>query len=536
MKKWIIVICACGLVILFGVFYMQKPPKNQRDVLRIALPTDPSTLHFSHSSRGCLINAAHVVTLLFEGLMRRDGNDVPQPAIAYKVDVSRNQKKYTFHLKDCNWSDGTKVTAYDFEYAWKQAINPKAKSITPSPYYYYPIKNAKRCLLGECDLDSVGISVIDDQTLEVELEYCAPYFLDIVSTPLFFPAPKHVAEKDPKWATKSKLVCNGPFELKKYLFNNQITLSKNSNYWDKKHVYFNEIEIYIISNSNTIINMFKKGELDWIGSPFYRISYDISSNILDQIREDSFTYWISINNNKKLFKNKKLRQALSYAIDRESIVKNVFDFTAHPSMSVLPKVQNLTNSIYLKKDIELAKTLFQEALEELNITRKEFPVIELGMINDSELASRICQAFQSQWREVLGIDNLIIKSLETNVYFNEINKGNYDLGFMGWVSLVLDPIFILNSFKNKSDIMNKSNWENPEFQTILDKSNYALGSLERIRLLIDAEKILIDEVPTIPICSIKKRFAKNPKLKGEILSLLQSVDFKSAYFEEEKKN
>jgi len=521
------------LAIFFIFTVAQKPKQESKQILRFALPSDISTLHFASSSKGCSINSSHVMSLLFDGLMRRDENDIPKLAIAKKIDISEDRKTYVFHLRDCYWSDGVKVTAYDFEYAWRNVIDPDTETTTQTPFFYYPIKNAKKCFVGEISCDCLGITIPDDQTLIVELEYPAPYFLDLIASPQFLPAPIHYAKKNHNWATTAEIVCNGPYTLKKWHHNSELLLSKNPDYWDQEHVYLDEIEVCIIPNSSTVLSMFEKGQLDWIGSPFIRMSYDISRDLLDQQYEDALVYWIAFNTDKPVLSNQKFRKALAYAINRKSITDNIFSQSATPLMAVLPHSMSLKDEPYFEDaNIALAQQYLREALQELSLPIESLPEIQLGYVADLEIHHRTTQAIQDQWRTVLGIKNIVLQPIEYNVYFDNVTYGNYDMGFMGWASHIHDPLFILNSFKNKAELMNKVNWENERFKYLLDASEYAASKTERHHLLSLAEAILIDEMPIIPICSLKKQFAKNPKLRGEHISNLQAVDFKTAYFED----
>jgi oligopeptide transport system substrate-binding protein len=528
MKKAFIAIFTFILISLMGLLLIQKPQKPQKkNRLRISLPASIQGLHRTHDAMSCTIHK-----MLFEGLMRKDASDTPQLAIASKIDISEDKKKYVFHLRDCKWSDGVEVTAYDFEYSWKNAIDPNSKSITLKPDLFYPIKQAELCLSGKVPIKDVSIYAIDDKTLSVELEYPAPYFLEITANPFLFPVPKHIAEKDPDWAIKPTPVCNGPFIIKQRTPDSKFTLMKNPHYWDQKHVYLDGIDIFIIPHMVTAVNMFQKGELDWIGSPFGRISFDISFDVLNEETEDALIYWFSINTEKYPLNNKKLRKALSYAVDRKSIVDNVFHYTGKPTMSVLPILMRLRNEPYFEDNNQvLAQKLLQEALEELGLSRETLPEIELSYFDGFEFAKRVCMAVQDQWRKVLNLKNIRLKATEYQVYFSEVTKGNYDIGFMGWNTPIFDPLFILNAFRNKSHPVNVTNWEKEEFRALLNQSNYVLENSKRTNILIQAETLLMDEMPIIPLYSLNKRFAKNNNLKGEFLSRLQTIDFKSAYFE-----
>lgn len=505
------------------------------NILKTALYSDITTFHFSSSNKGSYVNSSYVMPWLFEGLMRRGKDDTPQLAIAKKLVVSRDQKKYTFYLKNSKWSDGTPLTAYDFEYAWKKLIDPSSKSITVLPELFYPIKNARKFISGECSFEDVGISIQDDKTISIELEYPAQYFLEIICSPFLYPAPKHIAEKDPEWSTKPGFVCNGPFSLKKWRLNSEILLSKNPLYWDQEHVYLDGIDIYVFQDHQTALNMFEKGDLDWVGAPFMRMPYDCSHQVLNKKAEDTIIYFFAFNNDKYPFTNQKFRQALSYALDRNAIIGNIFHDTALPALSSMPSALRLQNKpSFQDNNVGLAKRLFEEALQELEETVESLPQIELLYNADAEFSKKLCLAAQDEWRKKLNL-NISIRGLSGwNLYIDTLQKGDYEMAITGTMPPIFDQLFILQIFENKSDSANRCNWENEKFKELLQKSNNSVGDIERANLLIEAEKILMGEMPIIPMCSMKKSYAKNPKLQGENLSYIQFVDFKSAYFEDSK--
>jgi len=172
-------------------------------------------------------------------------------------------------------------------------------------------------------------------------------------------------------------------------------------------------------------------------------------------------------------------------------------------------------------------------LEELGLSAEELPEIELRSVAGLELHRRIVQSVQDQWRSTLGIKNVVFREAEWSVHYDSISKGDYDVGFMGWCISIPDSLFLLNTFKDKNESPNKSKWENPHYKKCLDQANLTVCEIERVRILSEAENLLINEMPVIPLCFIKQRFAKNPRLKGEQLSPFHFIDFKSAYFENE---
>ena len=523
------------LLVVIGLLFMQKT-KNKQLIKKTSLtiPIHHDIISFDINSQGHDVNAGPIKKLLFEGLMSKDEKGVPNFALAKKVGISLDQKIYTFHLRESNWSDGEKVTAHDFEYSWKRALNPKSKYMTQCPYYFYSIKNAKKCLFNEKSIDEVGVKALDNQTLIVELEHPDPYFLDLVANCLYYPIPKHIVEKDPEWATKLDLVSNGPFILEEWKHNYSINLKRNPHYWNQKNIYLEKIYVLVIPSDFTALQMFEKGNIDWFGEPLYRVSSDFyrsfkEKNLIHE-EEGNAIYWVFLNADKYPLTNKKLRKALSYAIDRDSIVRNVFYGFGSPARGVLSPPLRVTNKKYFEDNVQAAQKLFEEALDELDITKDSFPVLEFSCVADVEIHNRISQALQDQWRKNLGIQ-ISIKKTEWHTFYNAVSQGNYDMGFMSWRIDIPNPVYLLNSFKNKNDVGNKSFWENAEFQKTVDEIENALGDIERIRSTSKAESILMDEMPVIPLIFLKQVYIKNPDLKGEKITAFPPIDFRSVYFE-----
>ena len=176
----------------------------------------------------------------------------------------------------------------------------------------------------------------------------------------------------------------------------------------------------------------------------------------------------------------------------------------------------------------------QEALDEMGETIESLPQIELLYMPEVEFAKKICLAVQDQWRTNLGFKISLRGLFGWNEYIDSIQQGDYMIAITGAIPPISDPSFVLQIFKNKKDLCNRCNWENEKFKDLLLQANYVLGKTERSKLMMEAEKVLMDEMPILPICSMNKSYAKNPKLKGERLSQLQFVDFKSAYFEDDQ--
>ncbi|MBK5251891.1 MAG: hypothetical protein JJE29_04580 [Peptostreptococcaceae bacterium] len=223
------------------------------------LSADPNTLDPGYVSSK---DGGHIVNNTFEGLMREVGGEYI-PAMAESCDVSEDQTTYTFHLRDAAWSDGEPVTASDFEYAWKRAMSPEVASWYGYQMFY--IKGAMEYYDGTGSVDEVGIEVVDEKTLKVELTGPTPYFLELTAFFTYMPLREDIVEQDPEgWAMNPELaVSNGPFVVTDYKLGN-ILLKPNEEYWNRDAVKLSQIEILMIVDELTQLTAMEAGEIDVI--------------------------------------------------------------------------------------------------------------------------------------------------------------------------------------------------------------------------------------------------------------------------------
>ncbi len=469
-----------------------------------------------------------IVEATFDGLTRIGDDGKPHESVAEKIDVSDDLLTYTFHLRDSKWSNGDPVTAKDFEYAWKRALDPKTASNYAYQLYY--IKNGEKANKGEAKLDDVGVKALDDKTLQVTLENPTPYFLELTAFPTYYPVDKAVVEKDPKWATEAKThVGNGPFKMESWEHKSKLVLVKNDNYWDKDAVKLDRIEFSMVEDENTELSMFDNGELDWAGAPLSNLPLD-SVPALKQsgkmtTQPIAGTYWYKFNTEKPPFNNVKIRKAFAYAINRQAIIDNVTQTNQIPAMGAVPPSMALSTDGYFKdNDVETAKKLLQEGMKELGITK--LPPITLSF-NTSENHKKIAEAIQDQWKKNLGVD-VKLENKEWKVYIEDLHQGNFQIGRMGWLGDFNDPINFLELFKEKNGGNNDTRWENPKFKDLLNKSALEKDPAKRKQLLADAEKIFMDEMPVAPIYFYTDSWVKNDKVNGVIVDGLGHIDFKWA--------
>ena len=502
--------------------------KGAKQEISINITTEPQTLD---PRKIRALNDGNVVRMLMEGLTRPDQHGATTLAAAKKVDISPDQKTYTFTLKESQWSNGDPVTSYDFAYAWKKSLTPTF--ISPNANLLYVIKNAREANTGNLPLSLLGIETPDAKTLVITLNHPTPYFLDLLTHPIFFPVNSKVDRHNPHWAEKeTTYVGNGPFILSEWKHHNTITALKNAHYWDQKAVLLSKVNLVMVSE-DTGFKIFGSNDVDWDGSPFSAIPVDAIQSLMEKNKLHSTpalaTSWIRVNVKKSPFESKKLRQALAYAIDRQAIVEHVLQGKQIPATGIVPKAMGLSQEAYFQDgNVELAQKLFDEALEELEMTAEKLPEIVLTY-GSGERAHVTVQAIQSQWKEALGI-HVRLEPLEKRVYFDRVSKKDYTLALGDWFADFGDPINFLEVF-TKDAGTNNTNWSHPSYGELLETSYQTTDKEERKNILRRSEEILISELPVIPLYHYSLLHVQDDKLKDVVLTTMGNIDFKWAHVE-----
>ncbi|MCH9626530.1 MAG: Oligopeptide-binding protein OppA [Chlamydiales bacterium] len=493
-----------------------------KQTLRINSQGDPASLH-PHT--GVDLVCRHYQKALFEGLTRLNPDAQPELAAAEHVEISNSKCRYTFTLRPMIWTNGKQVTAADFEKTWKQALNPNSDCLRPD--LFYPIKNAQKAKKGEVSLDEVGIKAIDTRTLVVDLEHPTPYFLDLISNALFSPL------YDPTETTPT--VFNGPFCLAQWVHEQQLTLEKNGDYWDADTVRLNRIEASLVSDPNTAMLMYEKGEVDWAGHPFTFLPQDSIEKA--EASPDFITrpiagvFWLCLNTEQFPLHSTKIRQALSVALNREVIAKHVV-LGETPSKSLIPITMPLTHEeeLYSDSNDRLAQKLFNEGLQELNLTREQFPTLRYSY-SDIPGQKKLAEAIQQKWEQTFGIQVELTGS-EWNVFFASLGERQYQIGGLIWFSVFNDPIYTLDFFKEKAHRYNAPQWESKHYRQLLDLADGETDPVRREEHLKQAVLLILDEMPIIPLYMVHAKYLKSPKVQGLFVNELGQADFKWAYVEE----
>lgn len=445
-----------------------------------------------------------VTNNVFEGLYRLDGENKPTPGIAESVEVSDDKKTYTFKLrKDAKWSDGSAVTADDFIYSWKRALNPE----TGAEYAYIlqDLKNANKILAGEAELDSLGVKKVDDQTLEVQLEAPAPYFLGLTSFPTYLPLKQSfVEDKGDKFATNvESMIFNGPFILDKWQSNAGWTYKKNPDYWDKANVKMEKIDVKVVKEISTGVNLFESKDVDFapITSEFVS-QYEQSEDY--KTRPDARINFLRFNQKNKALKNENIRKALALGFEKQGITDVILNDGSKPANFIVAKDFTFTpdGADFREKYPDLQSFDATEAKKAWDAGLKELGVktVEVDMLSrDEDAFKKVSEFLKGDLEKNLPGLTINIKQQPFKNFLDLEAKGDYDISAAGWGPDYQDPMTFLDMWLTDGSF-NRMEYSNKEFDKMIKDAKAEPDEAKRWSTLQEAEKMLLtDDYAIAPI-------------------------------------
>ena len=464
----------------------------------------------------------HILISLCEGLTipnpNPSGSDGYIPGTAESWTISDDGKEYIFNLnKNAKWSNGEPVTADDFVWSWKRILTASLGSQYPDMLYY--LEGAYEYHNGLIDnFDEVGVKALDTHTLKVNLKNPTPFFIGLLSHYSTWPVHKEtvlkhgdIDDRNGEWTRPGNFVCNGPFQLKTWELNNKIVVEKNPHYYDASMVRLNEIHYYPVSNVMTEDRMFRAGQLHLTSSmPTQKCPIYIEEKN-PNLKIDPYmgTYFYRINTENETLSDVRVRKALAYSIDRQLLVDKVTQCGQIPAYSFTPPGSNgYQPSTEIPYDPVLAKQLLAEAGYSSD---NPFPKLEI-LFNTNEGHRKVALAIQQMWQNELGIEVELVNQ-DWKVYLSREMVGDFQISRAGWIGDYEDPNTFLDLMRpNRGN--NKTGWENMDFDALVEEANTINDQEKRYELLYEAEKILIDNMPIIPLYTYVRVYQLSPDVKG----------------------
>ena len=425
---------------------------------------------------------------LFEGLIIFDPKTADGiPGLAESWTVSEDGMTYTFKLRKANWSDGTPITAKDVVYSWLRELAPE----TASPYAWFPamfLAGAAEYNAGEADASVVGIKAIDDYTFEMKLIGPLPYVIGALGHYSFAVVPQHAIEKyGDAWVLPENFVGNGPYVLKEWTPQSRIVCEKNEAYWDKDNVKLDEVIFYASDDDNTNYNMYLAGEIDWLTGIAQDRLESAQMRTDYQVAPQLSTYYYTIQTTKAPFDDARVRRALSYAIDRQTLVDQVTKGGQLACWGIVPEMAGYEGLGETRFDPEYAQQLLAEAGYPNGVG---FPTFAL-LYNTNDAHKQIAEFVQRQWLENLNI-NCELENQEWATYLANRNAGNFDVARAGWVGDYQDPNTFLDMFITGAG-MNGGKYSNETYDVLINEAARMEAGPDRFEVLLTAEDILINE-------------------------------------------
>ncbi|PGK35067.1 peptide ABC transporter substrate-binding protein [Bacillus anthracis] len=489
----------------------------KKQVLNVTVSEEIPSLDTAKTMDG---TSAHVMQNIFEGLYVLDAQDQPIPAVAKSLTRSEDGKKYTFDLrKDAKWSNGESVTANDFMFAWKRAINPE----TASQYAYmlFYVKNAKEINKGAMPLDALGVKVINDYTLEVELEQPIPYFLQLLALPIYLPQNESfLKEQGKNYALEpSNLIYNGPFVLEKWKHEQEFQLKKNATYWDKKKVKLDEINFQIVKDTMTVVNLYEAGDLDRVPINSQFVDKYKGSKELHMSSEPGIAM-LRFNEKNNALANQKVRQSISLALNKEDFVTHFINNGAKSASGLVPvgHVNEETGKDFRKEngdlssyDLQNAKKIWEEAKKELGVEQVNLEFLTFEQDN----AKRMAEYVKGDLEKNLHGLTIQIKQQPFKQKLQLEQTGDYDITMANWGPDYKDPISYLELFTTGNP-NNKMNYSNSRFDELIKKAktDFVLEPEKRWGALLEAEQVLLEGAAVAPLYHIGSAYVQKDYVKG----------------------
>lgn len=473
-----------------------------------------------------------------DGLYRYSGKDL-HPAIAKsQPTVTNGGKTYTFKLRNAKWSNGDPVTAQDFVFGWRRTVEPKTKS--QYAYLFSGVKNADDIMAGKKAASTLGVTAVNKTTLKVTLDHAIPYFKTMLVNPAFFPQNEKFVEKaGKKFGTTSKyILSNGPYELKNWNGDsNTWKETKNKTYWNAKNVHIDTLNSQVVKDPQTAMNLYQSKKLD-IAQLTGEQAAQAKSNADFKGRKQTSTFYLELNEQKDpIFKNTKVRQAISMAINRKEYIKKVLNDSSIAAKNVTPEglftkdgkdfseTAAKAESSTVAYDPSKAKELWTEGLKE---TGQTAPKLEL-LTDDTTNAKRSAEYFQSTLQQNLPGLKVTIATVPFKTRLSRSQNGQFDMVISAWSADFPDAISFLDLFTT-DNTYNDGKWSNAQYDALIkqSKTTDASNPTARWNTLLKAQELLTKEQGVVPLYQSVQTTLQRKTITGLKYNPTNSYDFVNA--------
>ena len=530
------IFCLCITLVACGSGESRVVQGNRDGILHYGNGTEPQGLD-PHIVTG--LPESHIVRALFEGLAVKNPFTLePEPGVAQSWDISEDGRTVTFHLNpQARWSNGDTMTADDYVWSWRRALNPAMGN--QYAYMLYPVENAEAFATGKLeDFAEVGVKALDQHTLQVQLVTATPYFIQLMDHYSTFAVHRPTIEKFGKatdrftpWTRVENIVGNGAFTLTEWKLNRRIRVEKSDTYWDRDRVRLNGVVFYPTENISSEERMFRVGQLHYTQTipldkiPVYRAMENSSYVNAPYLG----TYYYLLNINKAPLQDVRVRRALSLAIDRARLNNTVLHAANVPAYGITPPgTLGYQPPKLFGHDVAAARELLADA----GFPNGEgWPGLELTY-NTSESHRKIAVALQQMWKDALNIE-VTLSNQEWKVYLDSVDQMNFQMARRGWIGDYVDPNNFLDLFLCAGG-NNNTGFCDPQYDDMITRqAPRARSREERYAIFYAAETLLMEQMPFIPIYTYTSNHLIHPSVRDMPSNLMDSLNLKYVWLDQD---
>lgn len=549
-KKYQVLLCLGLSLLIIGCKKNNEVAKskkeNEKSVQQVTTISVTQELNSIDPANTVDVNSNIALNNIYEGLYRLNDKNIPEPAGANRLpEISEDGLTYTIKLrKEAKWSNGDPVTAHDYIFAWKRAIG--GKNATENRYLYENIVNAEAVLQGTGDIENIGVRALDEETIQIQLNRPMPYFTALLAVPAFFPLKEnYVLENGEKFASDSDhAIYNGPFTMIGYTgpgIANKWSYQKNPEYWDVKSVKMDTINVEVIKETSTNVNLFDDKKLDEvsISGEFAKERIDDATFVRGQSTQ---TIFLGYNQTQKLYQNQKIRQAFSLLLDRKLIAEQLLGNGVKPATGLIfpdlfinseGKDFTKLSGEHLEKDKEKAVQLWLEGKEEAGFTKDE--AIDIQLISfENEDMKKVAEYLKGEIDNHFQGAEVKISVYPVPVFMKNASNQEFDLYLVSWGADYPDPTSLFKLFKSDS-AYNWGKYNSKKYDEQLTKADHEdiLDEAKHWQNLLDVEKIIMDEQGVTPIYFGAPTYLRRETYKGVIFhNVGPRFEYKKAYISE----
>ncbi|MBC7769419.1 MAG: peptide ABC transporter substrate-binding protein [Phycisphaerales bacterium] len=483
--------------------------------LDIANSSEPLSLD-PHKATGSWEN--NIIGNMFVGLTTENERAEPVPGMAERWEVSEDLLTWTFYLRRATWSDGEPCDAHDFEFGFRRIMNPETLSQYAS--ILYPIKNAQAVNTQDMPIDQLGVTALDDLTLEIKLEHPAPYLPQLLKHYTAYPVPKHLHVRvGEDWIKPDNIVVNGPYILRRWWSNYIIHLERNSNFYDANNVVLEHLYFYPQNDVQAAARKVLSGEAGW--------ATRFPSNQVEVLRRDLpgfvrvSTYltvnYFSFNMTKPPFDDVRVRQAIAMAYDRDFVANQIYKTGETPAYKFVPPgVYNYPSSAtynWAGRPVAERKQEAERLLRAAGYGPNNPLRFAFSHRNTSD-NPRVAVVAQNDWNSIAPWVTVELRGVENQVHYANLRAKNFDAGDGGWIGDFNDAKNFLYLFESRTGSQNYPGYNNAQYDGLVVQSDFERDDQARAQLMLQAEQLLLDEAPICTSVFINSTNLVHPDITG----------------------